>query len=65
MKAKLYPHICSNCGCRFYSLKRMDARCQTCVEALNVKVERRDGVCIETRGRAVIGSFSAGFIHHI
>lgn len=62
MKAKLYPRICSNCGCRFYSLNKMDARCPTCVENLNVKVDERGNRVVETRGQRCIGSRCGMFI---
>ena len=65
---KLYPRICSNCGRRFRG-KKMDRRCPTCVENLDVTIEKRDlynselGMVLrtETRGRAVIGAHAAGY----
>lgn len=69
MKKHYYNRICSDCGRRFRSLNRMAPRCRTCVEALNVTIEKRDlynselGMVLrtETRGRAVIGAHAAGY----
>ena len=61
MKKHYYNRICADCGRRFRSLNRMAPRCRTCTENGSVKVERRDGVRVETRGRAVIGAHAAGY----
>ena len=59
--SKLYQRICSNCGSQFLG-KKMDYRCPTCVENLNVTIEERGNRVVETRGQRCIGSRCGMFI---